>query len=405
MVFVKERSKTMENVRNKSKEIKILLALAAALIAMLLIFSYGEIQAQAKTYKISTPEQLVDINWKFKGYGPGNKYIITNDFTLGDGEDATCRLTKGKFVIDFNGHTVQNSSANLCVFSLSGADVVFMDSKVSNNKASVRSYGMGAIDMTAGKLEIRSGNYVGLSNGQNNPVGLHVGGGSCVVNGGFIGGDYIGSDCAGGTLKINGGKFEGGYLFALEDFGGNGNIRISKGTFIGGSANNKYQFPLGAFFISNYYDFDKWLVGGSSYSSDYYTYYWNMQSQFSYSPTNMCNTAVMYGPSVMSVKSSVKAPKTKIKKLVSKKSKTLKVCWAKKTKITGYQIQLSTNKKFKKNVKTVNIKGAKNKAKTVKKLKSRKKYYVRVRTYRKFNGTTLYSKWSKIKVKKVKKKN
>ena len=75
------------------------------------------------------------------------------------------------------------------------------------------------------------------------------------------------------------------------------------------------------------------------------------------------------------------------------------------TGVDGYQVQYSTDKKFKKNTKTVTIK--KNKTSTtVKKLKANKKYYVRVRTYKnvKVNGKTkkVYSSWSKVKSVKTK---
>ncbi len=387
--------KTKEN-----KLIKITIITVLSLLSLILLWSFSELEAQAKTFVIRSGEELVDINWKNKGYGPGNKYIIGNDFTLGDGEYSTCRLTKGKFVIDFNGHTVQNAAANLGVFSISGADVEFIDSKVSSDKPSVRSYGAGAIDMTAGKLVIRSGNYVGLSNGTNNPCGLHVGGGTCVVNGGFIGGDYLGADCSGGTLMINGGKFEGGYTFALADLG-NGNIKISKGTFIAGTTTYGYRFAFGAMRPNEYYNFNSWLASGSSFSSWFRTGYWNMQSQVSEYPGTMYYFAVAYNTPQLTVTSSVSSPATSIKKLVSKKKKTMKVGWSKKSGISGYQIQISTNKKFKKNVKSYNVK-ASAKAKTVKSLKSKKKYYVRIRTYKNFNGTVLYSKWSKVKAKTVK---
>ncbi|MCI5734700.1 MAG: hypothetical protein SOY48_00025 [Eubacterium sp.] len=62
---------------------------------------------------------------------------------------------------------------------------------------------------------------------------------------------------------------------------------------------------------------------------------------------------------------------------------------------SGYQIKLSTSKKFtKKTTKTVKVKSSKS---TVKKLKSNKKYYVKVRTYKTQNGKTVYSSWSKVK--------
>ena len=93
--------------------------------------------------------------------------------------------------------------------------------------------------------------------------------------------------------------------------------------------------------------------------------------------------------------------KSKILK-ASKKyaSKKVSIKLQKVAKSSGYRIQISTDKKFKKNKKTVTIK--KNKTSTtVKKLKANKKYYVRVRTYKtvKINGkaTKIYSSWSKAK--------
>ena len=77
-----------------------------------------------------------------------------------------------------------------------------------------------------------------------------------------------------------------------------------------------------------------------------------------------------------------------------KKSITLKI---KKQAIqtTGYQITYSQNKNFK-NSKTIKIKNTKTKA-TIKKLKSNKRYYIKVRTYKITQGKTYYSTWSKTK--------
>ena len=68
-----------------------------------------------------------------------------------------------------------------------------------------------------------------------------------------------------------------------------------------------------------------------------------------------------------------------------------------KSRITGYQIQLATNSKFTKGKKTVTVKGYKKVSKKVTKLKGKKKYYVRVRTYKTVSGVKYYSPWSKIK--------
>lgn len=96
-----------------------------------------------------------------------------------------------------------------------------------------------------------------------------------------------------------------------------------------------------------------------------------------------------------------KPKKTSIKKL-KKGKKSITILWEKSAGVKGYQIQLATDKKFKKNKKIVTIKKQKTTKKTVKKLKSKKKYFVRVRTYKTVNGKKVYSSWSKIKSVKTK---
>ena len=98
----------------------------------------------------------------------------------------------------------------------------------------------------------------------------------------------------------------------------------------------------------------------------------------------------------------VSKPKaTKIKKVKGSK-KAVATTWTKVSGVKGYQVQVATDKKFKKNKKTVTIKKQKTTKKTVKKLKAKKKYYVRVRTYKTVNGKKVYSSWSKIKSVKTK---
>ena len=81
--------------------------------------------------------------------------------------------------------------------------------------------------------------------------------------------------------------------------------------------------------------------------------------------------------------------------------KAITVTWKKQTtpmsvqRISGYQIQVATNSKFTKNKKTTTVKGYNYSSKKIKKLKKKKKYYVRIRTYMKTGGNTYYSKWSK----------
>ncbi len=88
----------------------------------------------------------------------------------------------------------------------------------------------------------------------------------------------------------------------------------------------------------------------------------------------------------------------------STKKKQLKITLKARNDISGYQIQVSTSSKFK-NAKIYKVKNANIGSKTIKGLKSKKKYYVRIRTYNQFmennQKVTIYSKWSKAKKLKV----
>lgn len=94
-----------------------------------------------------------------------------------------------------------------------------------------------------------------------------------------------------------------------------------------------------------------------------------------------------------------------IKKL-KKAKKGFKASWKKVTGVSGYQIQISTSKKFSIETSTYSIKGNKTTSKSFKVLKAKKTYYVRVRTYKnaKVNGKSVkvYSSWSKVKSVKTK---
>ena len=90
-----------------------------------------------------------------------------------------------------------------------------------------------------------------------------------------------------------------------------------------------------------------------------------------------------------------------VSKLTAGKKK-FTVTYKKSATVAGYQVQYATNSKFTKGKKTVTVKGAKNTKKTVSKLKTKKKYFVRVRAYKTINGKKVYSSWSKAKSVKTK---
>lgn len=92
---------------------------------------------------------------------------------------------------------------------------------------------------------------------------------------------------------------------------------------------------------------------------------------------------------------------TSLKKAVNKKSKKIEVTWKKAEGVAGYEIQYSTNKNFKKGVRTKKVTGASKGKVTIKGLKMDKKYYVRIRAYKYVDGVKYVSKWSKKKSVKI----
>ena len=89
---------------------------------------------------------------------------------------------------------------------------------------------------------------------------------------------------------------------------------------------------------------------------------------------------------------------SKINSVKNYKGKKAKITVKKAASVTGYQIQYGTKKNFK-GAKSVKTKAT---TKTVSKL-AKKKYYVRVRTYKVVSGKTYYSSWSGAKTVTIKK--
>ena len=96
-----------------------------------------------------------------------------------------------------------------------------------------------------------------------------------------------------------------------------------------------------------------------------------------------------------------KLPKVAITSLRSKKKGQLVIRWKKKQGIGGYEIQYGTQKTFKQ-AKTKKISGKGKTGIILKKLKRKRTYYVRMRSWKKVRGRYIYGGWSKackIKVK------
>ena len=95
----------------------------------------------------------------------------------------------------------------------------------------------------------------------------------------------------------------------------------------------------------------------------------------------------------------IKPKDTSLSKLTVGK-KRLTVSWKKNSSVSGYQIQYSTSNRFS-SPKTVTVKSYKTTSLTLKNLKSKKAYYVRIRTYKTVNGKKIYSDWSAKALKKT----
>lgn len=125
----------------------------------------------------------------------------------------------------------------------------------------------------------------------------------------------------------------------------------------------------------------------ASYTGDHYIYVWNYHNeQCKY--TIQMRTVSNY-PSKTSITS------------LSGGKKSFVVNW-KKVKCSGYELQYADNKKMEKAV-TKTVKKSGTVKYQIKKLKAKKKYYVRVRAYNTVKGKKYWSDWSKIKSVKTKK--
>ena len=89
------------------------------------------------------------------------------------------------------------------------------------------------------------------------------------------------------------------------------------------------------------------------------------------------------------------------KAVLSAGKKKLTVKWNKVSGASGYVIYYSTNKNMS-SVKKVNIKGGSKVKTTLKKLKSKKRYYVKVKAYKTVNGKRIYGDFSSAVSKKTK---
>ncbi|MEA4923127.1 MAG: fibronectin type III domain-containing protein [Eubacteriaceae bacterium] len=341
--------------------------------------------AAAKTKVIKSASQLRDLHYKSKGFGPGS-YKIGKDIDLGsNGTDACVPLIKGNYTIDFNGHTVMSSAAKVPTFSITGAHVTFKDSRMSSKKPSINSTALACVQIKSGRAVYQNGFYVNNWNGDNDC--LEVSGGVTTIMNGVFAGNSAGIGQTGGVLRIANGTF-----YAWEGFGlmtsFNCSCKIIKGHFYSkyNPMTNRYgaDSAIGILSMGYYTGDGSSLLGtGSSWSS---------------SPMGIWFGNVGYGSTYcvsnsydVTVNNSITVGRVSIKK-PSKARKSFKAKWHKLSGASDYQVQYSRNKSMKSSsIKTVSGKKA---SLSIRKLKSKKKYYVRVRARQNVSGVMINGPWS-----------
>ena len=141
-------------------------------------------------------------------------------------------------------------------------------------------------------------------------------------------------------------------------------------------------------------------AGKKKLSSKYYTVSYKKNKNVGYG-TVVVKGKGRYGKYSGTAAFKINLKKTKLSSAKSTKKKTFTATWRKTGGNSGWQVQYSTNKKFRSGVRTVNLKSSNAKL-AVRNLKNRKNYYVRVRSYKKVGRQTWYSGWSNVKCVKIK---
>lgn len=153
---------------------------------------------------------------------------------------------------------------------------------------------------------------------------------------------------------------------------------------------------------------DKYLAAGTYYIEVDSSYGKNVSYSINVSniavtapATTTRNASVVAKEKAAAAKAMKQAKIVKLK-VKSKTKKKINVAWKKVKKAKGYQVQVSTNKKFKKSkiIYKKTLKKTKLNIKN-KKIKSKKTYYVRVRAYATYKNTYgntmyIYSKWNRV---------
>ncbi len=164
-------------------------------------------------------------------------------------------------------------------------------------------------------------------------------------------------------------------------------VTVSPGTYV---YNGKYRKPS-----------VKVTLGNKKIRSNYYT--------VKYSDNRNVGTALVtvtgkgdYSGCKGSAKFTITLKKTVIRSVKSSDEGELEVFWNQDGQADGYQVQYCTRKNFSANAKTRYIRENRTTSTEITGLDSGKKYYIRMRSYKKIGSKNSYSEWSSVKEKIVK---
>ena len=126
-------------------------------------------------------------------------------------------------------------------------------------------------------------------------------------------------------------------------------------------------------------------------------------------PSDATTTATKPAATTTATTTATKPAVKPVKKVTVKKQtakvkagkKKLTVTWKKDKNVSGYQIKIATKKNFK-GAETYTVKSYKTYKKVIKKLKAKKKYFVKVRAYKTVGKSKVYGAYSAVRSCKVK---
>ncbi|MBE6720246.1 MAG: hypothetical protein E7571_06295 [Ruminococcaceae bacterium] len=321
----------------------------------------------------------VDATWDDEDEGVNYDYFLVNYKNLRVNDDAQEHVPEEKYFdgdyyystygdyIDENNYNANDPYLlSNCVMSLSGNTYTYSGSKICPGVTVISPY----------YTELSSDNYRTYYK-----ANINTGNAKAFAEGV---GDYHGTSHR--QFKIKPKKM--------------GNLSIVSGGRAATSLKLKWTAAGGSVsgYKIEYYKNGKWSVvatvtGGSSNTATVKSLTPAKSHKFRIRAYKMASKQVLYG-AYSNVYTTCTTPKTPALTLKTAK-KSITASW-KKLDATGYEVQLSTKSNFKSGVKKYTL-GSKATSKKIGSLKSKTKYFVRVRSYKTIGGKKYYSAWSTVK--------